>query len=373
MRIKFSFLLFFTLFTAQVSAADLFENGRLRQINSGTLILPSDTIGGYPIFQDDGRWKFVSGRESTSSGGTSQVNMGDVLLDYFEGSYLLARQSLVVSLGYNSSSHWTGSPCSPNHLFIRNKGQGQQDNCMTIDPLLINLGAVPTLFLKVLLTNSGSSGRYYVLTLYINADLLGVRNSGPGDWTKEVLNVKPHMRKALTRLSTWAEQIQDGSIRAMEFSKPQDVYLKIPSIMTLLPIPEDLAASGVKFSANFLSALESSRNQPTFSAIAYSHINDYKTGWESVWGKDSQELADAQALAGCEARRISNKSAGKTCVVYKFSDEKIRSLQNTNLTPKNESGSAMTQKLEKLKELHSKGLISKDQYDKEVKELLNKL
>ncbi len=103
------------------------------------------------------------------------------------------------------------------------------------------------------------------------------------------------------------------------------------------------------------------------------HISDYKTGWESVWGKDSQELADAQAISGCEARRISNKSAGKTCVVYKFSDEKIRPLQNTNLTPKNDSGSAITQKLEKLKELHSKGLISKDQYDKEVKELLNKL
>ncbi|MEY4883667.1 MAG: hypothetical protein RIS34_1521, partial [Pseudomonadota bacterium] len=48
--------------TASTFAADLFQDGKLRQINSGSLILATDTIGGYPIFQDDGRWKFVSGK-----------------------------------------------------------------------------------------------------------------------------------------------------------------------------------------------------------------------------------------------------------------------------------------------------------------------
>ena len=104
------------LSTAHIFAADLFQDGKLRPINSGDLIVATDTIGGYPIFQDDGRWKFASGKESASTGGVSAIKMGSALLDYYQGTYLLARQSLFASLDVGGQNNfWTGSPCSIGH------------------------------------------------------------------------------------------------------------------------------------------------------------------------------------------------------------------------------------------------------------------
>jgi hypothetical protein len=299
----------------------LFQDGKLRQINSGSLILATDTIGGYPIFQDDGRWKFVSGKESTATGGTGTTRMGSVVLNYVDGTSVLALQSLLASVDVGGSNNsWSGSPCSPDHLVIRNKGQGRQDNCMTIDPKIVSVGPTPTLFLAIVLTNAGNSGRYYQMTLYVNADLLGVRNTGLGDWTKEVLKTRPYMQEALDRLTAWAEPLQDGSIRAFDYSKPQDVYAKIPSLKTLLPVPEELA--GQKRAFGFLSAVEHLRHQPAFTSIAYSRYEDYKGAWSLVSGQTTQEIADATAFANCEIYRKANKPDAPVCEVYRPKDGK---------------------------------------------------
>ena len=106
---------------------------------------------------------------------------------------------------------------------------------MTIDPRIINVGATPTLFLTIALTNTGSMGRYYRLNLFINAGQLGIKNTGLADWTKEDLKVDAKKQEALDRLTKWAELLQDASIQAFDFSKPQDVYAKIPPLANLLP------------------------------------------------------------------------------------------------------------------------------------------
>jgi hypothetical protein len=377
MKRIFTGLVLFAL-AKQPFAADLFPDGKLRQINAGDQILASDTVGGYPIFQDDGRWKFVRGRESSSTGGSSPIKMGSVLLDYFQGTSLLARQSVLASLnGGGMASSWTGSPCSPDHLIVRNKGQGMQDNCMTIDPSIVTLGTVPSLFLTIVLTNSGSSGRYYQLSLLVSAELLGVRNTGLGDWTKEAIAAKPQKQKALERLTAWAEQLHEGSIRAFEFAKPQNVYERIPSLMSLLPVPNDLA--GQKRSISFLSAVEDLRYQPTFSSIAYSPWEDYRGNWSSVNGHSTQETADAAALANCETNRKINRPNAPLCETYRLKAEKPSSSLEDTKSRVIGDGKPITdstntqQKLEKLKDLFSKGLISKDQYDAQVKDVLRNL
>lgn len=299
-------------FAANIFAADLFEDGKLRPIKSGDLIQATDTIGGYPIYQDDGRWKFVSGRNAT---GTPLV--GSILLDYAPNNSLLARQSLITSMDAGGSfNSWSGSPCSPDHFIVRNKGRGRQDNCMTIDPSTVNLGTTPTVFLNVVLTNSGSNSRLYKLSLYVNADLLGIRNSSLGDWTKEELDSKPYKKQAIDRLTTWAEQLQDASIKAFDFSKPQDVYAKIPPLVTLLPVSEDLA--GQKRSISFLTAVEHLRHQSGFGAIAYSRYEDYRGIDRFVSGLASQELADAAALENCEVARKRLRPEAPTCELYKI-------------------------------------------------------
>ena len=64
----------------QSYGADLFQDGKLRDIKKGDLIVSTDTIGGYPIYQDDGRWQFASSKQSQS---TSGIKMGEVSLDYY--------------------------------------------------------------------------------------------------------------------------------------------------------------------------------------------------------------------------------------------------------------------------------------------------
>ena len=218
----------------QSYGADLFQDGKLRDIKKGDLIVSTDTIGGYPIYQDDGRWQFASSALSQSTG-TEIIKMGEVFLDYYQGSEMLARQWLKATLTSGSIGNWNGTPCSPDHMVVRNKGRGKQDNCMTIDPRIINVGATPTLFLTIALTNTGSMGRYYRLNLSVNASQLGIKNSGVGDWTKEDLKVDVKKQEVLDRLTKWAELLQDASIQAFDFSKPQDVYAKIPLLTSLLP------------------------------------------------------------------------------------------------------------------------------------------
>lgn len=358
-----------------VLSQDLFVNGKLRPISPGSLITKNDTVGGYPIYQDDGRWTFVNGRESASTGGSQSIKMGTVLMDYKEGTYLLARQSITASVdsgGFNSN--WTGSPCSPEHLVIRNKGAGLNDNCLTIDPFIVNIGSKPTMFFSVVLTNTAGNGRYYKLTLYVNADLLGVRDTGLGDWSKEEIKSKPFKQEVISRLTLWAEQLQDGSIKALDFSKPQDVYNKMPSLMTLLPVPSDLANK--KHSASFLSAVEHVRHQPKFSSVAYSHAEDYRTAWHFFTGRPTQEIADEAALRMCESTRLNSRPSAPNCVVYKRVENISKAAVvdvNSGVGFKKPTENDVALKLEKLKELYSKGLINKDQYDSQVKEELGKL
>ena len=301
-----------------VFASDLFPEGNLRDIKAGDFVLQTDTVGGYPIIQNDGNWEFVSGNAYLSSGGSDPVKMGYVQLNYYAGGYLLARQNISVNTGAGNNLSWGGSPCSPGHLFIRNKGRGRQDNCMTIDAQSVTSGTSFTTFLSVVLTNSGGSGRYYRIIFSINADVLGIRGTGVGDWTEDELKAKPYKKEATDRLAAWAEKVQDGSIKAFDFSKPQDVYAEVPSFMTLLPVPENLV--GEKRAISFVSAVEHLRHVETIKSIAYARYGDYKGTWGFVTNQPSQDAADAAAVAKCESIRSINRPDVPACSVYRITD-----------------------------------------------------
>jgi len=163
-------------------------------------------------------------------------------------------------------------------------------------------------------------GRYYQLVLDVNADLLGIRKSGLGDWSAEELKANPYRQVALDRLTSWAELVQDASIKAFDFSKPQDVYAKIPSLMTLLPVPEDL--KGQKRAISFLSAVENLRHRPGYASIAYSHYEDYTGAWGSTSSKPTQEIAEAEAMDIGEKTRKANRPEAPVCSIYRLGDNK---------------------------------------------------
>jgi hypothetical protein len=307
-----------SLAVASSFAADLYPDGDLRPIKAGDFLQATDTIGGYPIVQNDGNWRFLGGKAYTSNGGSDPIKMGYVQLEYAPTGYLLARQYVSVNTGAGSNSAWGGSPCSPGHLVMRDKGHGKQDNCMTIDAQAVTVGTASVTFLNVALTNSGNSGRYYKVNFGINADLLGFRDTNTGGWTEEQLKANPNKKEAIDRLTAWAAQIQDASIKAFDYSKPTDVYIRMPSFMTLLPVPEDLV--GQMRAISFVSAVEHLSHATTIKSIAYARYDDYKGAWGFAVDQPSQAAADAAALAKCESSRAANKPDAPKCEVYRINN-----------------------------------------------------
>jgi hypothetical protein len=277
---------------------ELFPDGKLRPIVLGDPIPAGDTIGGYPIFQGDGKWKFARSGEAVSSLGTKTAA---IRMTQFESGELFASQTVEVALGTGTGAYWNGSPCAPGHLVMRNKARGQEDHCLTIDPASHTVGKTPETVLAIKLTNTGSASRLYSITLLLNPDLLGFRSTGVADWSPEALKAQPHKQAFMDKLTVWAEGLLDASIKAMDYAKPQDVFAQIPSFRSLMPVPA--AYADQKYSLGFVSSLEDMKWRPNFKAVAYSQVGDYNMRYGTASNHANQADADKKAMDKCKSLR----------------------------------------------------------------------
>jgi hypothetical protein len=300
------------LIAGAANAGDFFQDGKPREIPFNTPLTESDTAGGYTLYPGEGKWLLEKAGTASTSGPGSIV-LGTVTARQDEAGVLFARLYTVVNLNQGEGSSWSGSPCGPGHLVTKNKGQGRYDNCMTIDPYATTVGDKVVATLAIRITNTAGSGRYYTTNVYLNPALLGFRDTGVGDWSEEVIKSQPNKAAFIARLTTWAEKLQDASIKAFAFSKPQDTYKDVPSWRTLMPIPESLAQAN--HSWGFLSAVMDIQNKSGFKALAYSQWGEGKTRWGNAWGFTSQEGADKSALSNCENGRAPSAPACKLYVV----------------------------------------------------------
>jgi hypothetical protein len=300
------------LATAQFCfAADLYDAaGKLRQIAMNDPIVATDTVGGFAIYQGDGDWKFEQGKSSTSSGGsqTISVPMASFIINKSINGELFQRLSLVSTLGSTGGSGWSGSPCSVDHLIIKDKMRGREDHCMTIDPLNVTVGTKGITFLAVRVTHS-ASGRYYAQNLMVNPNLLGSRDTGLADWTEGALAIAPHRKALHERLTAWAEKYLDASLKAFDYSQPQDAYSNLLSVQTLVPTVAEFPAD--KYSLGFRSVLEDIKYRPGPKAMAYFVKTDTKTPNQYWYNQNSQEEADKKALEGCNQRRVAGDAECK--------------------------------------------------------------
>lgn len=309
----FSIGLFLAFFACGAMAADLFVDGAVRPMKLGDKIEATDTIGGFSFYLGDGNFKFEKANGYQSTGGTGPIPMGSLAMTEFLGGKLFLGQRISSTLGTGGGTGWSGTPCSPAHLVRIDKGRGREDHCLTIDPVSVNVGNQPTTMLSVKVTNS-AGGRYVFSNLEINPDLLGIRNTGVGDWTEEAISAQPYKAQFMDRLKAWSEKLLIASIRAFDYSQPSDAYKDVPSVRTLLPAIDGFPAD--KFSLSFLSALEDFKRRPEPKALAYTLTSPTSTphGWS--WGVASQELANKTALEGCEKWR---KPEAPACVLVDLS------------------------------------------------------
>ena len=159
--------------------------------------------------------------------------MGQATLAYLDSGQLVAIQSLGVNLRNGNGAYWSGSPCAGEHLFSKNKGIGQTDNCVTVDAISIPMGSQARTLVGARVTETASGGRYYSINVFIDAEYLGFPNTTLNDWNIGSIQADANKRSALAKLQSWAEMLQEASAPLMNYNHSNATFSAVPDIAEL--------------------------------------------------------------------------------------------------------------------------------------------
>lgn len=225
---------FFAISVTTAGAGDLFPKGKAQQIGQFSELPKDTTIGGYPLYEGGRNWRLIKHAVSFNN---MSVRIGQAhMISPLENDYF-AEMYTTVSMGggEDESGYFSADMCSLKtpHLFMLNKAKAQNDNCLVIDPLVAKIDGKDTLTLLVKVRNSQSSWRLYDLSLLLSMEKLGFSNGTPSDWSESAVANDPKKKAFLLKAIAWGTQLQDAVNSAMAFSKPQDVFAKVPTIQAL--------------------------------------------------------------------------------------------------------------------------------------------
>jgi hypothetical protein len=237
--------IFLTLFLAflsiQAQATDFFKDREPLPFEKGALMERWSTIGGYSIYTGGELWRIldVESHNGRAIGDADSISRGTVTLVHLDSSgQFQAVMWVTTNLTYTGKDQFvTGSPCSGDHIVAINKGRGREDNCMTIDAASVPDGQKNITVFDIRVINFKSSGRSYVMMMRISDNALNFSNTTPADWSASGQEASPERKAFIARMRTWAESLQDASIKAIDFSKPQDAFDNVPSYKSLISSP----------------------------------------------------------------------------------------------------------------------------------------
>jgi hypothetical protein len=169
------------MFMPLTYAGELFPNNNPRPYVLAEKLETDATIGGYPIWQGEGKWRFVELIRSDSTGSAAPIPLGSANFFHSEGKQLVA-----------TSGYWSGEPCKRDDmLFKLQLGAGRQDNCVTINHITRYMSSptgktgelyallkeqdvdIPPTVLLIQLTRNGLSQRTLSYSIWINPELAG--------------------------------------------------------------------------------------------------------------------------------------------------------------------------------------------------------
>jgi hypothetical protein len=216
------------------NAADLFDNGKPANFSQRDLVTPSTTIGGYPIYKGADQWIYISGEVHDSRGQADPIPLGTVTMIHVEEKRLIAAQSITANLSNNTNAaYWGGAPCAGAHLHTSNRSVGRNDNCLTIDPVAVDIGGVINTFINIKIVSSAGSGRLYNVDFMINAAFLGFEKTTISDWTQAAVFSSPVKSQLLNRLGVWSEKYLDATKNVLDYSKSAGVFENVPNFKSL--------------------------------------------------------------------------------------------------------------------------------------------
>ena len=214
-------------------------------------ILPTNTVGEYPILTIGDDWQYLLSKVSYSTG--NSVPLGRLIAFVASDKKHVATLDMTANLQEGGGSDWTDEPCkqddflwkrsagghfsnancaSINHVvnyFVNPTGEFQQLSVLIRDQ---GISPPPTI-LRVTFTRYSSAGRRLVYMVEINPDNYGIARGmatqwGGSEWHKAFIQRDPAKVEFVARLSKWAEAVQDRMDNA--FLKKADSFAGLASL-----------------------------------------------------------------------------------------------------------------------------------------------
>jgi hypothetical protein len=254
MKIKYLLSASALVFCQLSQAAELFVNDKPREIALADKLETDATIGGYPIWSGEGKWRLIELIRTDSSGSAAPIPLGTVKVFQTEGKQFVAGMEVRANLR-SGSGYWVDEPCKRDDmLFKLQLAGGREDNCVTINHItryMNNPGGklaetyallkeqgieIPPTVLNIVLTRNSTSQKKLVFSIWINPELAGFPRESEPEWGRNPWNKvqafsDPKKKQYIDSLSLWAtsfvKKMNDG------LSQKPDAFLDIPSWRTL--------------------------------------------------------------------------------------------------------------------------------------------
>lgn len=221
--------------TTTAYAEELFPNNKPIPFEFGRPLAASDTIGGYPIWQGDGKWQLMhlEVNESTvvepQSGRTvNRFPLGRAYLFQAEQRKLVSSMEVIANLAQASTEGWNAEPCkSEDFLWKKALSDHFTDlNCVSLShvtgfqfyslfkPYLTKLRQenidLPPTVLAITVSRYTTNGRLLRVQVIINPEPYGFRREtgrvwAASPWHKEFALKDPKKKEFVDQLAKWGE------------------------------------------------------------------------------------------------------------------------------------------------------------------------
>lgn len=129
---KHFFAILTTLISLHAQATELFNGSTPKPFQMAQPLAKGSTIGGYPIWDGEEKWKIVHASTYNSSGPGNAIKIGKLGLLQTEDKTFVAYMEVSGNVSAGSNRDWSNEPCKyENLLFKANLGRafGQHQLC----------------------------------------------------------------------------------------------------------------------------------------------------------------------------------------------------------------------------------------------------
>jgi len=236
-------------------AADVFNKQQPRPFKLADALEPDATIGGYPIWKNDGKWRLLDLIRRESTGSAEVTTIGDAKFFQTAEKKLIAVMTVSANLNQRNV-RWTGEPCKrEDMLYKANIGRSVwEDNCVTLNHIANyaqNPGGkdaelyamfkeqgvdTPQTVLQFQFTRNGTQGNFYHVRISINPEAYGFAKDretwGRSGWNKTMSFNDPAKKAFIDALSAWGLNFAKQMDAALE--KNQEAFYAVTPLSSLL-------------------------------------------------------------------------------------------------------------------------------------------